>query len=186
VGSRRCAQCANRHSLRCREARARVIVLARGARRSLLASVPRCTSAYGYPVRPAGGHPRPPCGRTTRDGRPRHRRSHQAAHSTPLTRWGLIHENRAPIGGLGRKPHLPCVVRMMQSVAGGRSPGALSRGPPSRVVRPRIGHVCPTAGRTGYPQADAIRGAEARRPPPGAPKLVRYASPRRPACNPNV
>jgi len=59
-----------------------LIVLARGVRRLLLASVPRPASAYGYPVRPARGHPRPPCGRTTRDGRPRHRRSHQAAHST--------------------------------------------------------------------------------------------------------
>ena len=52
---------------------------------------------------------------------------------------------------------------MRRGAVGGLPDGRLSRGPPSRVVRPRGGHVCPPAGRTGYPQADVLRGCEARR-----------------------
>ncbi len=40
--------------------------------------------------------------------------------------------------------------------------GRLCRGPPSRVVRPRGGRGWPPAGRTGHPQADWLRGTEAR------------------------
>ena len=56
------------------------------------------------------------------------------------------------------------LARQDASRRGGRFAGrAPRRGPPSRVVRPRGGRGWPPAGRTGYPQADVIRGTEARR-----------------------
>jgi len=58
----------------------------RGVRRLLLASVPQSVATYGYPTQPPGGQTCPPRGCVTRDGGLRHRRSHQATHSTPW--WG--------------------------------------------------------------------------------------------------
>ena len=105
------------------------------------ASAPRISSACGYPVRPARGHTRPPCG-----GHPRQR---TAALGRPTPNQSL----RSRQAGANSNQR----VRAMTS-AHGRRAMSCGRGEGSRPHRERLSAggaaaflTCgPTAGRTGH------------------------------------